>query len=78
MINKKELEKLSNHMFELTIAYQLNPDKIVDETGVTRNTVIRIQSENPFVEYDDFIKVKKYVDKYYVGEKLRKIKNDGN
>lgn len=64
MVDKEELNKLSNLMFELTVAYHLTPDKVVNATGVMYNTVVRIQSSNPFVEYDDFIKVRDYVDKY--------------
>ena len=64
MVDKEELNKLSNLMFELTVAYQLTPDKVVNATGVTYNTVVRIQSSNPFVEYDDFTKVRDYVDEY--------------
>jgi len=65
MVDKDEVEELSQRMFEATFAYKLNPDKVVNATGVGRNTVIRIQSGNPFVEQDDLIKVKEYVDKYY-------------
>lgn len=65
MIDKKEVNKLSNIMFELTVAYGLTPQKVVEETGVDYNTVVRIQSANPFVESDDFVKVREYVSQYY-------------
>ena len=52
-------------MFELTVAYGLTPQNVVEETGVDYNTVVRIQSENPFVESDDFVKVRNYVAQYY-------------
>lgn len=64
MVDKDEVDKLSHRMFEATFAYKLNPDKVVNATGVSRNTVVRIQSGNPFVDYDDFVRVKKYVNKY--------------
>lgn len=64
MVDKKEIEDLSQLMFEATIAYKLNPDKVSNATGVGRNTVIRIQSGNPFIEYSDFIKVRDYVNGY--------------
>lgn len=64
MVDKDEVEELSHRMFEATFAYKLNPDKVVKATGVGRNTVIRIQSGNPFVEQNDLVKVKEYVDKY--------------
>lgn len=61
MIDKKEVNKLSNIMFELTVAYGLTPHKVAEETGVDYNTVVRIQSANPFVESDDFVKVREFV-----------------
>lgn len=65
MVDKKEVNRLSNIMFELTVAYGLTPQKIVTDTGVDYNMVVRIQSANPFVDSEDFVKVKRYVDKYY-------------
>lgn len=65
MIDKREVEGLSNIMFELTVAYGLTPQKVVTATDVDYNTVVRIQSANPFVESDDFVKVRDYVSKYY-------------
>lgn len=65
MIDKKEVNELSNIMFELTVAYGLTPQKVITATGVDYNTVVRIQSANPFVDSEDFVKVKHYVDKYY-------------
>lgn len=73
MIDKKEIEDLSQLMFEATIAYKLNLDKVSNATGVGCNTIIMMQSGNPFVEYSDFIKVRDYVDGYYKRKKrLRK------
>ncbi len=65
MVDKKEIEKLSNTMFGLTIAYGLSPQKIVDATGVGFNAIGGMQTANPFVNHNDFIKVKGYVDEYY-------------
>ncbi|MDT9683466.1 hypothetical protein RND61_15565 [Streptomyces sp. TRM76323] len=65
MIDKREVEGLSNIMFELTVAHGLTPQKVVTATDVDYNTVVRIQSANPFVESDDFVKVREYVSKYY-------------
>lgn len=65
MVEKNEIEKLSNTMFELTVAYGLSPQKIFNATGVGFNAIIRIQSANPFVNHHDFVRVKRYVDEYY-------------
>jgi len=65
MIDKQEVNGLSNIMFELTVAYGLTHQKVIIATGVDYNTVVRIQSANPFVESDDFVKVKDYVNQYY-------------
>lgn len=65
MIDKKEVNGLSNIMFELTATYGLTPQKVITATGVDYNTVVRIQSANPFVESSDFVKVRDYIAKYY-------------
>ena len=65
MIDRQEVERLSQIMFELAVAYGLNPQKVVTATGVDYNTVIRIQSANHFIESDDFVKVRDYVSQYY-------------
>lgn len=65
MIDKREVEGVSNIMFELTIAYGLTPQKVVTATDVDYNAVVRVQSANPFVESDDFVKAREYVSKYY-------------
>lgn len=65
MVDKKEIEELSQRMFNATFMGNFNPDKVTSATGVGSGTVIMIQSGNPFVSYDDYIKVKEYVDSYY-------------
>jgi len=72
MIDKQEVDRLSHVMFELTVAYGLNPQKVVTATGVDYNTVVRIQSANPFIKSDDFVKVRDYVSQYY--NNFKKIK----
>lgn len=60
-IEQHLINKLSHQLFEYTFKYNLTRKKISNETGVSMEDVLKLQSGNPFVSLQSFQKVEKYL-----------------
>lgn len=59
---EEDSEFLAQQLFDATLQYTLNTEKIAKATGLDENIILRLQSANPFVTKENFNKVQSYIE----------------